>query len=173
MGRSPGLPSGLRQLRAIRVRRLQTSWPFSLSSWQSRHGPAGMRTATTIYPALCNLMTADDLARIRSLSSAGSKKNLNANDFAGLTNLRSLTLASSWGTTQIREFPAGLFDGLTNLRNLEMRNGLLGTLPARIFDDLTSLQTLNLPQQSADESSGWDFPQHQESPVVESGHETG
>ena len=123
---------------------LQTSWPFSLSSWQSRHGPAGMRTATTIYPALCNLMTADDLARIRSLSSAGSKKNLNANDFAGLTNLRSLTLASSWGTTQIREFPAGLFDGLTNLRNLEMRNGLLGTLPAGIFDDLTSLQTLNL-----------------------------
>ncbi len=123
---------------------LQTSWPFSLSSWQSRHGPAGMRTATTVYPALCNLMTADDLARIRSLSSAGSKKNLNANDFAGLTNLRSLTLASSWGTTQIREFPAGLFDGLTNLRNLEMRNGLLGTLPARIFDDLTSLQTLNL-----------------------------
>ena len=124
---------------------LQTRWPFSLSSWQSRHGPAGMRTATTIYPALCNLMTADDLTRVRSLNSYSSKKNLNANDFAGLTNLRSLAFTSSFGgSTEVREFPAGIFDGLTNLRNLVMQNGLVSTLPAGIFDDLTSLQTLNL-----------------------------
>ncbi len=124
---------------------LQTRWPFSLSSWQSRHGPAGTRTATTIYPALCNLMTADDLTRVRSLNSYSSKKNLNANDFAGLTNLRSLAFTSSFGgSTEVREFPAGIFDGLTNLRNLVMQNGLVTTLPPGIFDDLTSLQTLNL-----------------------------
>ena len=122
---------------------LLTSWG-SLSAWQSRHGTTGTPPATTIYPALCNLITADDLAGIRRLASYASKKNLNANDFAGLTNLQSLILSSSWSSTEVREFPAGLFGGLTNLRYLEMRNGLVSTLPAGIFDDLTSLTTLNL-----------------------------
>ena len=123
---------------------LQGSWPFSLSSWQTLHGTTGTPPATTIYPALCNLITADDLAGIRRLASYANKKNLNANDFAGLTSLQSLILSASWSSTQVREFPAGLFDGLTNLRYLEMRNGLVSTLPAGIFDDLTSLTTLNL-----------------------------
>ena len=123
---------------------LQGRWPFSLSSWQTRHGASGMRTATTVYPALCNLMTADDLARVRTLTSYASKKNLNANDFAGLTNLGSLVLSSPWTGTDVREFPAGIFDGLSNLRYLEMGRGLVSTLPAGIFDDLTSLMTLDL-----------------------------
>ena len=123
---------------------LQGFWSFSLASWQSRHGPAGMRTATTIYPALCNLMTSDDLARVRSVSSLSRKKNLNANDFAGLTNVRSLTLSSGWSDNTIREFPAGIFDGLSNLRSIVLTNGLISTLPAGIFDDLTNLETLDL-----------------------------
>lgn len=122
---------------------LQSSWPSSLSLWQTRHGVPGT-DPTTISPALCNLITADDLTRITRLVSYSRKRNLNANDFAGLTNLRSLILSSSWTGTMIRELPAGIFDGLSELRYLELANGLIATLPDGIFDDLTDLRRLGL-----------------------------
>ena len=122
---------------------LQSSWPFTLADWQTRHGTPGT-DPTIISPALCNLITADDLTRITSVGVYSNKHNLNANDFAGLTNLRSLILSASWSTTMIRVLPAGIFDGLSELRYLELRNGLIATLPVGIFDDLTNLRTLDL-----------------------------
>ena len=122
---------------------LQSSWPWTLSSWQARHGTPGTG-ATTISPALCNLMTADDLTRITSLISYANKHNLNANDFAGLTNLRSLVLTDDYSGSRIRELPAGVFDGLSRLRYLVLGSSLLATLPDGVFDDLTDLRTLHM-----------------------------
>ena len=122
---------------------LQSRWSWTLTSWQSRHGTPGTGP-TTISPALCNLMTADDLTRITSLVSYANKHNLNANDFAGLTNLQSLILTDDYSGSRIRELPAGVFDGLSRLRYLELGSSLLATLPDGVFDDLTNLRTLDL-----------------------------
>ena len=122
---------------------LQSSWPFTLAAWQTRHGTPGT-DPTIISPALCNLITADDLTKMTRIFITRRMYNLNANDFAGLTNLRSLVLSQTWDATRIRAFPAGIFDGLSSLRHLEMRLGLVSTLPDGIFDDLTDLRSLSL-----------------------------
>ena len=122
---------------------LQSSWPFTLADWQTRHGTPGT-DPTIISPALCNLITADDLTKTTQIFISWRLHNLNTNDFAGLTNLRSLVLSQTWASTRIRAFPAGIFDGLSSLRHLEMRLALVSTLPDGIFDDLTDLRSLSL-----------------------------
>ena len=120
----------------------------------------------------CAEVTDADLASVITLSvTAYGSTSLDPADFAGLTGLTSLTIASSPQLTTVPDNAfAGLtalrildlnflslttlgedaFDGLTALENLDLSSNLLTTLHADIFDGLTALKELDLDQNSLD-----------------------
>ena len=65
---------------------------------------------------------------------------LQAGDFAGLTNVPTLTLSRNMFTT----LPARVFFGMTALDTLNLNDGALRSLPADVFTGLTALDGLNL-----------------------------
>ena len=65
---------------------------------------------------------------------------LKSGDFAGLSNLRTLSLASNTFTT----LPADVFSGLTSLGDLNLGGGALSSIDARAFSGLTTLTGLKL-----------------------------
>ena len=81
-----------------------------------------------------------DLAELNRFLTVEGLTSLNAGDFNGLTNLRTLNLQGN----QLTTLPAGVFDELANLVTLNLQENRLTTLPAGAFDGLGSLKTLRL-----------------------------
>ncbi len=90
----------------------------------------------------CASVTATDLAGITGTLSISvtSITALLAGDYAGLTALEGLSLASSNITT----LPVGIFDGLSSLQTLNLADTELTTLPAGVFRQLSALRILTL-----------------------------
>lgn len=121
------------------------NWPTSVATWQSTQGTTpGPGDPPAIEPAYCNLMTADDLLRIRRLTFTTKMLSLESSDFRGLDNLGHLEFDDRSGGHEIRELPGGIFDGLTNLRHLAIKTNLLSSLRPEIFNQLVNLRTLRL-----------------------------
>ena len=90
----------------------------------------------------CSDVTAADLASVTTLVvSAYGPTSIDTADFAGLTGLTSLTIASS---PQLTTVPDNAFAGLTALRILDLNFLNLTTLGEDAFDGLTALATLDL-----------------------------
>ena len=120
-------------------------WDSTLAAHQTRYGSTpSAGDPPAVYPALCNLMTANDLLRVSSLSVNTNVKSLESDDFSGLSNLVSLSIYSSTNGHGFRELPGGIFDGLTKLRALTVRGSNLMSLRARVFNRLSDLRTLDL-----------------------------
>ena len=75
---------------------------------------------------------------------------LQVNDFAGLTNLYVLNLASN----ELTELPTGVFAGLTNLYALDLGHNELTALPAGVFAGLTKLRGVSLSDNQLTEVPG-------------------
>ena len=90
----------------------------------------------------CGAITKADLAGIGALSVVGDPAltSLKSGDFAGLTNLTTLSLPLN----ALSSLPADVFDPLTKLTTLFLSGNRLSTLPAGVFDKLTELTTLGL-----------------------------
>ena len=90
----------------------------------------------------CSDVTAADLASVTTLVvSAYGPTSIDPADFAGLTGLTSLTIASS---PQLTTVPDNAFAGLTALTSLDFNFLSLTTLGEDAFDGLTALATLDL-----------------------------
>ena len=91
---------------------------------------------------VCSSITNADLAAITGTFNLKDKKisSLKAGDFAGLSSVTTLDLA----TNNLSSLPAGIFDPLTALTTLDLRSNSLTSLPAGSFDELTELQRLQL-----------------------------
>ena len=88
----------------------------------------------------CDSLTAEDLARIKSLSLSGQGITaLKRGDFDWLSNLEALYLSNNALTT----LPKDIFAGLTSLRQLSLDSNKLTSLTADLFADL-SLEALYL-----------------------------
>ena len=121
------------------------NWPSSVATWQTTQGVTPRPgDPPAIEPAYCNLMTEDDLLRIRRLTFTTKISSLESSDFRGLDNLAHLEFENRQGGHEIRELPGGIFDGLTNLRHLDINSNLLTSLRPEIFSQLTNLRTLIL-----------------------------
>ena len=89
----------------------------------------------------CDQVTTNHLASITGELGLAYLTSLQANDFAGLSCLETLSTRS----TQLTNLPAGIFDDLANLQTLSLSdNRQLTNLPAGIFDELPNLQKLYL-----------------------------
>ena len=96
----------------------------------------------------CTSVPSDRLASITTLTLLGvpvtlqdvSVNSLQADDFEGLSGLRTLNLIRVGLTT----LPAGVFDQLGSLTRLSLTENMLTALPAGVFDQLSSLTTLYL-----------------------------
>ena len=89
----------------------------------------------------CNKVTDNDLAAIESLSLLRRGiDSVHAGDFAGLSNLKVLSLEHN----QLADLPEGVFAGLVNLQNLVLSYNRLTNLPEGIFTGLSKLQRLTL-----------------------------
>ena len=92
--------------------------------------------------AACADVTAADLVAVTSLTvSSYSGTSLDPADFAGLTGLTSLTIASA---PQLTTVPDNAFAGATALTSLSFRFTGLTTLAEDAFDGLTALESLNI-----------------------------
>ena len=90
----------------------------------------------------CSDVTTADLASVTTLVvSAYGPTSIDPADFAGLTGLTSLTIASS---PQLTAVPDNAFAGLTALTSLDLNFLSLTTLGEDAFDGLTALATLDL-----------------------------
>ena len=95
--------------------------------------------------ATCADVTTDDLEGIRTLSVASGRiPGFTANDFAGMTELRSLTLGGTADTTAILSLPSGLFSANTKLRVLNLPYNYLTAWPTSALSGLTDLRELDL-----------------------------
>ncbi len=95
--------------------------------------------------ATCADVTAADLAGITTLSvTSGRIPGFTANDFAGMTRLRSLTLGGTADTTAILSLPTGLFSANTELRVLKLPYNYLTAWPTSALSGLTNLRELDL-----------------------------
>ena len=89
----------------------------------------------------CAGVTAEMLAKMTWIELAReSIVELDARDFAGLTQLRELTLLYNG----LRTLPSRVFDGLSALEELDLSGNALHSLPAGLFDDLRNLRVLSL-----------------------------
>ena len=95
--------------------------------------------------ATCADVTTADLAGIRTLSvTSGRIPGFTVNDFAGMTELRSLTLGGTADTTAILSLPSGLFSANTKLRVLKLPYNYLTAWPTGALTGLTDLRELDL-----------------------------
>ena len=95
--------------------------------------------------ATCADVTAADLSGITTLSvESGRIPGFTANDFAGMTRLRSLTLGGTADTTAILSLPSGLFSANTELRVLKLPYNYLTAWPTGALSGLTDLRELDL-----------------------------
>ena len=95
--------------------------------------------------ATCADVTAADLSGITTLSvESGRIPGFTANDFAGMTRLRSLTLGGTADTTAILSLPSGLFSANTELRVLKLPYNYLTAWPTGALTGLTDLRELDL-----------------------------
>ena len=95
--------------------------------------------------ATCADVTTADLAGIRTLSvTSGRIPGFTANDFAGMTELRSLTLGVPADSTAILSLPTGLFSANTKLRVLKLPYNYLTAWPTGALTGLTDLRELDL-----------------------------
>ena len=95
--------------------------------------------------ATCADVTEADLAGITTLSVvSGRIPGFTANDFAGMTELRSLTLGGTADTTAILSLPSGLFSANTKLRVLKLPYNYLTAWPTGALSGLTDLRELDL-----------------------------
>ena len=95
--------------------------------------------------ATCADVTTEDLARIGTLSvTSGRIPGFTANDFAGMTELRSLTLGGTADSTAILSLPSGLLSANTKLRVLKLPYNYLTAWPTSALSGLTNLRELDL-----------------------------
>ncbi len=132
---------------------LQTAFAQQVNSPSSVLHERTQKVADAILNALGSSITqasqvtnTSQLANITQISLRNQRlTSLQANDFAGLSNLRTLDLTSN---NQITSLPSGLFNNLTNLQTLTLFNHRLASLQDGLFDDLYNLRTLDLSSQS-------------------------
>ena len=109
--------------------------------------PASVTTPLTGLPAdepaKCSAITTEHLTLVSSLTLSGSITSFQANDFADLPNLKTLSF-NPITPPHVTNLPAGLFDGLSKVYSLSLSNSWIQTLPQGIFNDLTNLKFLIL-----------------------------
>ena len=89
----------------------------------------------------CGDVTSRALADVATLDVSDSGVTaLRKEDFAGMANLRELSL----GGAALSRLPAGIFDGLSSLEHLSVSGTGVEALPERVFGDLHGLRTLSL-----------------------------
>ena len=89
----------------------------------------------------CGGVTAQALADVTSLDLSDSGMSaLRKDDFAGMPNLRELSL----GGGALSRLPAGIFDGLSGIEHLTLSGTGVSALPEGVFGDLHGLRTLSL-----------------------------
>ena len=98
----------------------------------------------TLQMSSCRIITIDELFRLNTAFAAALNESPRQGDFAGMTNLRRLTISVEIPEGETGSIPDQLFHGMTNLEQLELRSSGKLTINSNAVHNLPKLKSITI-----------------------------